>query len=84
MLTLSPEAPVTRDELMEKLLAAGIQTRRGVMSIHLEPCYSEHSVSLPVTERLSASTILLPIYATMTDTEQDYVIAHVRKFLCGW
>jgi perosamine synthetase len=81
MVTLLPGASKTRDELMIELLAAGIQTRRGVMAIHLEPCYSQHRKGLPVTETLAASTILLPIYATITEAEQDYIITHVRRLL---
>jgi len=78
-----PEAPMKRDELMDELLAAGIQTRRGVMAVHLEPCYRrEHpDLHLPATEAASASTILLPIYAAMTDAEQEYVIKHLRRLL---
>lgn len=83
MLTVLPEAPMKRDELMAEFLAAGIQTRRGVMAVHLEPCYRrEHlDLHLPATEAATASTILLPIYAAMTDAEQEYVIKHLRRLL---
>jgi perosamine synthetase len=83
MLQLGADAPTTRERLMEELLAAGIPTRRGVMAIHREPVYRERcrSVSLPVTETAAATTILIPLYAGMTEGEQQYVIEHVRKAL---
>lgn len=83
MLTLLPNAPKSRDQVMAELLAEGIQTRRGVMAIHLEPCYRKPDVHLPVTESATRSTLLLPIYATMTEVEQNYVIDHVRRVLAA-
>ncbi len=81
MLTILPEAEVSRDDLMAKLLSVGIQSRRGVMAVHLESCYSEFRATLPVTEMLSSATILLPLYPAMTNEEQDFVIKHVRRFV---
>jgi dTDP-4-amino-4,6-dideoxygalactose transaminase len=34
-----------------------------------------------VTEAATRHTLLLPIYATMTSTEQDYVIDHLLRAL---
>ncbi len=84
MIELLPHAPKTREQVMQELFAVGITTRRGVMAIHLEPAYSNqyaHPVKLPVTERATQNTLLLPIYATMTDTELAYVIEHLDKVL---
>ncbi len=68
---------------MQEMLEAGIATRRGVMAIHLEPYYRQRfpGVRLPVTETAAQSTLLLPIYATMTELEQDYVIDHLHRIL---
>lgn len=83
MIELLPNAPTSRDELMPKLLDVGIPTRRGVMAIHLEPAYRPSCpvLSLPITERAAGSTLLLPLYTAMTDSQQDYVIEHVRRSL---
>ena len=72
-----------RSEIMEDMAAVGIATRRGVMAIHLEPYYRTQypMLSLPETERASAETLLLPLYAEMTDAEQDQVIAALRTAL---
>jgi dTDP-4-amino-4,6-dideoxygalactose transaminase len=72
-----------RGEIMAELAAEGIATRRGVMAIHLEPYYRDRMphVSLPVTERATAKTLLLPLYAGMTEAEQDTVVTALRQAL---
>ncbi|HXG08806.1 MAG TPA: DegT/DnrJ/EryC1/StrS family aminotransferase [Gemmataceae bacterium] len=67
-------APVERDELMQRLLDRGIATRRGIMLAHCEAPYAG-SPPLPLSERASARSFLLPLYPQMTDAEQDRVIA---------
>lgn len=64
-----------RDAIMADLAGRGIATRRGVMAIHLEPFYRElcPEISLPVTERCSAETLLLPLFPGLTDDEQQLV-----------
>jgi dTDP-4-amino-4,6-dideoxygalactose transaminase len=47
------------------------------MAAHREPAYAGHSgqvVPLPVTERLTDHTLILPMYATMTADELDRVV----------
>ncbi len=74
-------APVTRDVFMKNLLKKGIATRRGIMAIHLEKCYSKYRVFLPETERITKNTVLLPIYPSMTREEQNYVIQCINEVL---
>jgi perosamine synthetase len=83
ILQLRPQAPKPREQVMQEMLEAGVATRRGVMAIHLEPYYRQRfpQVKLPVTEAAAQSTLLLPIYATMTDVEQEYVIDHLLRTL---
>lgn len=72
-----------RQAIMDELAAQGIASRRGVMAIHQEPLYRGRfpGLSLPETEAAAAETLLLPLYATMTDAEQDTVVAALRKAL---
>jgi perosamine synthetase len=72
-----------REELMTNLLRRGIATRRGVMASHLEKTYTSRygTVSLPVTEEATRTTMLIPLYAAMTDEEQTYVIDALREEL---
>jgi perosamine synthetase len=72
-----PGGPVSRDELMRELLRDGVPTRRGVMAIHLEASYDEPGVSLPYTEAAARDVIMLPLFADLTDEQQDHVIARV-------
>lgn len=84
MLALLPHAPKTREQVMQELLNRGIATRRGVMAVHLEKAYASAYTELsrlPVTENAALNTLLLPIYATMTEAEQAYVIEHVCRVL---
>ena len=80
---LTPESPLGREELMTRLLRRGIATRYGIMASHLERTYTSRygTVSLPVTEEVSRSTMILPLYATMTPDEQTYVIDALREEL---
>ncbi len=74
---------VDRDDLMARLLRRGVATRRGVMASHLEKVYRDRvgKVSLPITEEKARSTMLIPLFATMTDDEQSYVIESLREEL---
>jgi perosamine synthetase len=72
--------PVSRDGLLAALAAAGISARRGIMASHLEPAYEGHpSAPLPVTERISRDSLILPLFHTMTEAQQDRVVAVLRE-----
>ena len=83
MVTLTKECPVEREELMTRLLRRGIATRHGIMASHLERTYTSRNgkVSLPVTEEVARTTMVIPLYARMTEDEQTYVIDALREEL---
>jgi perosamine synthetase len=65
--------------LLRLLADAGIGARRGIMAAHAEPAYAGHSCGpLPVTERLTCSSLILPLYHEMTETDQDRVVSVIR------
>lgn len=71
---------VDREGLLAHLAQDRISARRGIMAAHLQPAYAGHSGSsapLPVTERLTATTLILPLYHQLEEHEQDRVIASV-------
>ncbi len=72
---LPEDFPVTRNDLLQRLAEAGVSARRGIMASHLEPAYADggNPVSLPVTERLSATSLILPLFHQLTQEEQDQV-----------
>ena len=80
---LKKDCPVGRDELMQKLLDAGISTRRGVTTSHRETAYkSEYkNLHLPVSEDAADNSIMIPLYIPMSDEDIDLVISKLKKFL---
>lgn len=81
MVRLAKDAPVSRDELMQRLLDRGISTRRGIMATHREPPYRDQrwDRTLPQTAATSESCIILPLFHEMTDLEQEFVISSIRE-----
>ena len=72
--TLGADAPIERNELMRRLLLDGVPTRRGVMAIHEEAAYADARAELPHTEAASRTSLMLPLFAGLTDAQQDHVI----------
>jgi dTDP-4-amino-4,6-dideoxygalactose transaminase len=75
---LPEDFPVSRDGLMERLAVAGISARRGIMAAHSEPAYADtQHAPLPVTERLTSSSLILPLFHQMTADQQDRIVSVV-------
>ena len=74
------DAPVSRNELMQFLLDAGISTRRGIMNAHQEKAYG-HNTRFELKESESArdSTILLPLFPGMKEQEINKIIRAIKK-----
>jgi perosamine synthetase len=73
---LPDDYPVSRDELLRQLAEAGVSARRGIMAAHLEPAYEDLGHDpLPVTERLTARTLILPLFHDLTESQQDIVVS---------
>jgi dTDP-4-amino-4,6-dideoxygalactose transaminase len=75
--------------VMQALLDQGISTRRGVMNIHLEGAYSGqnyHRSATSLMRSVSAQqqTIILPLFAQMTDADIGLVVGALRRsFACA-
>ena len=73
---LPQDFPVGRDELLARLAAEGVSARRGIMASHLEPAYVDSPApALPVTERLTRDSLILPLYHDLSEADQDHVAA---------
>ncbi len=74
------EYPLEREGLLEALADAGISARRGIMAAHRQPPYRTLTPAggLPVTERLTDRTLILPLYHSFSEADQDRVIAVLR------
>ncbi|WP_125778251.1 DegT/DnrJ/EryC1/StrS family aminotransferase [Antribacter gilvus] len=80
-LEVLPEHPLDREGLLLALAEAGVSARRGIMAAHRQPAYAGRdtgTVPLPVTEHLTDSTLILPLFHQMTDEELGRVVAVVR------
>lgn len=75
------EYPTDREGLLEALAHADVSARRGIMSSHRQPPYRDLTPArgLPTTERLTDRTLILPLFHTLTDADQDRVIAVLRN-----
>jgi len=72
--------PRSRDELLEDLWSAGISARRGIMAAHQEPTFAgQATADLPETERLCGRSVVLPLFHTMTGSQQERVIDAMRR-----
>jgi dTDP-4-amino-4,6-dideoxygalactose transaminase len=78
---LTATAPLSRNDLMDRLLQAGIATRRGIMLAHREAPYRDRILpgGLPCSERASDRSLLLPLYPTLTDAEQEFIIEQLHR-----
>jgi len=67
--------------VMQALLDRGVATQRGVMCAHREPPYANGAVhaDLRLSERAQDRTILLPLYAQMSDGDQECVANALRE-----
>jgi dTDP-4-amino-4,6-dideoxygalactose transaminase len=77
-----PGAANTRDGILAALADAGISARRGIMAAHRQPAYRGRSAAgaaLPITERLTDNTLILPLFHQMTDEERWRVVDALRS-----
>jgi dTDP-4-amino-4,6-dideoxygalactose transaminase len=76
-IALKDDCSIERDVLWQALLDAGVTAKRGVMTSHRERSYTEAygAQTLPLTEKASDRSLLLPIFPQMTVEEQDHVVA---------
>jgi dTDP-4-amino-4,6-dideoxygalactose transaminase len=76
---LPGDAAVSRDELLRRLAEAGVSARRGIMAAHLEPAYDDGPRdTLPVTEHLTARSLILPLFHDLTEEQQDLVAGVIQ------
>jgi perosamine synthetase len=77
---LPEEFPASRDELLQILADNGVSARRGIMAAHNEPAYRDLPRGpLPVTERLSSSSLILPLFHEMSEADQDHVVSVIHS-----
>jgi dTDP-4-amino-4,6-dideoxygalactose transaminase len=82
-----PEAGVTRDELLDGLLAHRIGTGVHYRGVHLHPYYARRyslePAALPVATDISERTLSLPLSPALTESDQDDVVEALAAVLAG-
>lgn len=76
MVRLVGDFVARRDEIMQELLEKKVSTRRAIMAAHRElPYHSERwERSLPQTNLVTDTGLILPLFHQMTEADQDYII----------
>jgi dTDP-4-amino-4,6-dideoxygalactose transaminase len=73
-----------RDEVLAELAARGVSARRGIMAAHLEPAYADLTAGpLPVTERITRESLILPLHHALTEDDQQYIAGILRELAGG-
>lgn len=81
---LPPDSRASRNEVLAGLAAEGISARRGIMAAHLEPAYADVAARpLPVTERLTRDSLILPLHHRLSTDDQERVVAILRRLVTG-
>ena len=70
-----------RDKILKALKKKNIIAKEGIPSIHKQPYYKKQNISLPNTEYLENNQLLLPIYPTLTQTDQGQIIHSLKEIL---
>ncbi len=82
---LTDDAPVDRDEFVERMAAAGVGTSVHFIPLHLHPYWRESlgicSEEFPVANTAFSRVTSLPIFSAMTDQQVDRVIEAVCTVL---
>jgi dTDP-4-amino-4,6-dideoxygalactose transaminase len=76
-----------RDEVMRRMLTAGVATRPGVMNAHGEDAYPAESWraagDLRNSDLARDRSIILPLYPQMTDEDQQTVVRALESALAN-
>ncbi len=82
---LEPDAPLSRDELLEGLTARNIGTGVHYRAVHLHPYYRERyglaPEDFPVANTISERTVSLPLGPSVTEADQDDVAAALADLI---
>jgi dTDP-4-amino-4,6-dideoxygalactose transaminase len=82
---VAPEAPLTRDELLDALTAKKIGTGVHYLGVHLHPFYRDKyglsAGDFPVASSISERTVSLPLSPKVTEADQDDVASALSELL---
>ena len=74
-----------RKDIFNKLRQEGILTQAHYIPLHLQPYYQKtfgyKKGDFPVAEKYYSRCLSLPVYPTLTKTQQDFVIKTIKKII---
>lgn len=77
------KAPMPRNDIMERLQAAGIATRPGTHAVHMLGYYKERygltPDDFPGARDCDTHTMAIPLHNKMTEEDYAYVVRHLRS-----
>jgi dTDP-4-amino-4,6-dideoxygalactose transaminase len=83
VVTLTDDAPVSRNDAMLELERRGIQTRPGTIAVHTTGYYREkyklRPEDFPASWRAQERTITLPLFPGITEAQQSRVVAALES-----
>lgn len=73
----------TRDEVLAGMAARGVSCRRGIPPLYAEPFFRPRfpDLSLPVSEEVARTTMFLPIFPGLSQTDQVRVVTALKESL---
>jgi UDP-4-amino-4,6-dideoxy-N-acetyl-beta-L-altrosamine transaminase len=79
------EARITHRQFYDRLREAGIGVNLHYIPVHTQPYYRAlpggAAMSFPEAERYYSEAVSLPMFATLTEADQDQVVAAIEKIL---
>jgi perosamine synthetase len=75
------EEPLDRDSLAVALRENGIGCNIGTYALHRQDVYGPDVTECPVSDRLFRRHLALPMYADLTEAEQDRVVETLSKIV---
>lgn len=81
LFTVVLDEGIDRDAVREQLASARVQTSLHYPAAHRFSIYSAAGAELPLTDAYAARAMTLPLFATMTEEQQDVVVAALAEAL---
>ena len=85
IIRLNDNASINRDELIDALAANGIGSSVHYVPLHRHPYwrqkYNLENISFPVSDKAYMTMLSIPLYTSMTDSQQNKIISVLKKSL---
>lgn len=78
---INKEAPVSRDEFIQKMEELGVCVGVHYIPVHMHPYYQKYKAVLPKTEKLFDEIVSLPLCSTLSEENLMYVVDAVKTVL---